>query len=339
MKKKEIIITVVAIAAVLLLTVILLLVFNTSSTKKDEKKSFNIGDYQYKIDYVGNVMDDYQDYLMLFNSDELKEKDFDKYNYAIVEVEYDPCFEKELEVYDYKIENNKLNVIISYYVKCGGCAPSYKYFLIPVDKNIKDLEIAVDYKQLNNIRCDRDVAYKPLIYLYPEKDMNIEVKLGNEKYLTTSYPKYNGSWKVLAKPNGDLIDLNTGRYLYGLYWEGSNHKAEIKEDGFVVKKEDTISFLEEKLSILGLTEKEADEFIIYWLPKLEENNYNYIRFETIEEINNYMPLEVNPVPDTIIRILMDFKGLDSPIEIKEQVLTTIERVGFTLVEWGGSIIY
>ena len=34
--------------------------------------------------------------------------------------------------------------------------------------------------------------------------------------------------------------------------------------------------LEEKLAILGLTERESEEFIVYWLPKLEKNKYNYI---------------------------------------------------------------
>ena len=112
----------------------------------------------------------------------------------------------------------------------------------------------------------------------------------------------------------------------------------IKEDGFVVKGKDSIKFLEEKLEILGLNERESEEFIVYWLPKLEANKYNYIRFETIEEIEEDMPLIINPVPDTMIRIVMNFKGLDKPINVKEQKLTTPIREGFTIVEWGGTEI-
>ena len=112
----------------------------------------------------------------------------------------------------------------------------------------------------------------------------------------------------------------------------------IENDGFVVKDEDTVSFLEEKLAILGLTERESEEFIIYWLPKLEANKYNYIRFATLAEINENMPLEINPNPDTIIRVLMTFKGLDYPIEVQEQQLTAQERNGFVAVEWGGTEI-
>ena len=85
-------------------------------------------------------------------------------------------------------------------------------------------------------------------------------------------------------------------------------------------------------------EKEAEEFIVYWLPRLEANKYNYIRFATLDEINANMPLEINPNPDSIIRIMMTFKGLDNPIDVKEQELVTPERNGFVAVEWGGTEI-
>ena len=96
--------------------------------------------------------------------------------------------------------------------------------------------------------------------------------------------------------------------------------------------------IEEKLAKLGLTEREANEFIIYWLPKLESNKYNYIRFATQDEINENMPIEINPNPDTIIRVLMTFKKLDNPINIQEQQLKTPNRTGYTVVEWGGTEI-
>ena len=76
------------------------------------------------------------------------------------------------------------------------------------------------------------------------------------------------------------------------------------------------------------------------LPKLSEHEYNYIRFATVDEINEAMPLEINPAPDTIIRVLMTYKGLDEPLAgVKEQQLPdTPTRTGFTAVEWGGSEI-
>lgn len=180
---------------------------------------------------------------------------------------------------------------------------------------------------------------KPIIYLYPQDEINISVKLGNPEKITCSYPKYTTGWNVQAKPNGDLIDLDTNKELYSLYYESeSNYSFKVEKDGFVVKAENIAEFLEEKLSILGLTDREREEFIIYWLPKLEANNYNYIRFATVDEINENMSLEITPKPQTLIRILMIFKGLENPIIVDEQVLTPVERKGFVAVEWGGAEI-
>jgi hypothetical protein len=107
--------------------------------------------------------------------------------------------------------------------------------------------------------------------------------------------------------------------------------------GFVIKGEDTASFLEEKLAILGLNERETNEFIIYWLPKMEKNKYNFIRFSTREEIDNYMPIYFTPRPETFIRINMEFKPLSDILMIEEQVLEKEYRKGFTVVEWGGTM--
>jgi len=182
------------------------------------------------------------------------------------------------------------------------------------------------------------MAFKPIIYLYPKQETEVTIKLKIPEKLTCTYPKYKNSWNVLAKPNGDLIDLNTGRNLYALYWEGINTTKQNEEEGFIVKGEDTIAFLEEKLAILGLTEREANEFIMYWLPQMEPNEYNFIRFETIKEINENMPLEISPKPDNLIRVMMEWKPLTEIKEIQEQKLITPTRDGFTVVEWGGSRI-
>jgi len=177
---------------------------------------------------------------------------------------------------------------------------------------------------------------KPIIYIYPERQVELTVKLGKPENITCSYPKYENEWKVIANPNGTLVDTKTGRSLYALYWEGIYNTEKDITEGFVVKGEDTITFLEEKLEILGLNEREAEEFIVYWLPKLEANKYNYIRFATMEEINEAMPLELSSKPDTVIRVLMQFKGLDEYIEVPEQKLGTPTRDGFVVVEWGGT---
>ena len=207
------------------------------------------------------------------------------------------------------------------------------------NKDNSDSNESDNKKDLNHIDWTPD-AVKPIIYLYPENTTELTVTLGKPEKISCSYPKYVNGWHVLAEKSGKLIDLDTNKELYSLYWEGKNNteKRYIPSEGFIIKGEDSAEFLEEKLEILGLNWKEAEEFIIYWLPKLEENKYNYIRFATLDEINEFMPLEISEEPDTMIRILMQYKGLEEPVEVTEQKLETPERKGFVVVEWGGSEI-
>lgn len=301
------------------------------------------GEFIY-VDYYDNeivkenyIFTDYNNYYEKMKNNVLIRKDFEKNNYALIPIYYDSCSESNITPVRYTIDGNDINVLVTYKASCGGCAGEYMYYLLKLDKSITHANINIEYKATNNVHCDMDVSYKPLIYLYPKTKTNVTVKVGNPTLLTSTYPKYDKEWNVIAEPNGNLIDKN-GRIYYGLYWEGQNNFDKNYEDGFVVNKEEIIPFLEEKLSILGLTEKESNEFIIYWLPKLEENEYNLIRFENLESINEQMSLDINPTPDTLIRIFMKYKPLKNKIEIKEQELSSPVRNGFTVVEWGGSLI-
>ena len=231
-----------------------------------------------------------------------------------------------------------INITLTRYSYGGDLAPRVKFTFITLDKNITYAKFNINTKKVNNID-DYGTTYKPIIYLYPKEDTEVSVKLQYKDNITTSYPKYLDGWNVLAKKDGTLTDLSTNKNLYSLYYESENLlNFKVENDGFIVKGSDASTFLEEKLAILGLTERESEEFIIYWLPKLEANKYNYIRFATLDEINKNMPLEINPNPDTIIRVLMTYKGLETPIDITEQQLETPTRTGFVAVEWGGTEI-
>ena len=174
---------------------------------------------------------------------------------------------------------------------------------------------------------------KPVIYLYPEEETEVEVKLGNPEKIAIDYPNYNDGWKVLAQPDGTLT-MN-GKQYYSLYYEADSEQLDLNCAGFVVAKDEVEGFLEEKLAILGLNYREREEFITYWAKDLEKSNYVFVRFMPKYEIDEEMPLTVSPAPDTMIRVMMQFKNLDERIEIDEQELTPVERTGFTVVEWGG----
>ena len=181
-------------------------------------------------------------------------------------------------------------------------------------------------------------VHAPIIYLYDDECREATVKLDLDGELTCTYPTYNDGWTVKTSPDGTLTDANGRKYEY-LFWE-----ADIKMDpdtsrGFCVKNSDTAAFLERALAELGLSDTEANTFIMYWLPIMEENPYNMIYFQT-DVYENAAKLEVTPTPDTIVRVNMFFQASDKYVEIEEQDLSSMnpsldEREGFVVVEWGG----
>lgn len=175
---------------------------------------------------------------------------------------------------------------------------------------------------------------KPVIYLYPPETAQISVKLDYGGDLTCTYPKYEDGWTVTAQPDGTLTDANGQTYSY-LFWEGTSNTTYDFSQGFVVKGGDTAAFLEDSLAALGLTRAEADEFIVYWLPRMEGNPYNLISFQS-DAYTHIARLTVDPAPDTVLRVFMAWKPLTAPVVVPPQTLTAPARTGFTLVEWGGT---
>ena len=87
---------------------------------------------------------------------------------------------------------------------------------------------------------------------------------------------------------------------------------------------------------MGLTPKEYNDFIVYWVPKMQGNKYNLITFST-EQYEQLAQLTVSPKPDSLLRVHMVYKPLEKPIKIPQQKLSKFTRKGITVVEWGGSI--
>lgn len=210
---------------------------------------------------------------------------------------------------------------------------------LPVDKCITNIYFDKFHEYI--LYESRFTYMKPIIYIYPEEETNLSVTVGYPEKFTCVYPEYNNGWNVLAKPDGTLFDTSTNKEYYSLYYECDNSKDYSNydfSDGFVVSKDNIASFLEEKLSILGLNARESQEFIIYWLPKMQDFEYSFIRFQPTEEIDENMPLYFSENPDTLIRVFMEWKGLDKPFETNGQILEPVNRNGFTIVEWGGTVL-
>jgi len=194
------------------------------------------------------------------------------------------------------------------------------------------------YDEDNNGYDENTIVKKPVIYLYPQSETMIDVKVNFKGEIKNTYPDYGTSWKVLAEPDGTMInqkDKSKHRYLF---WDGVNEKnykiADFKT-GFVVKGKNTSKFLDSILTIVGFSDFEKNDFISYWLPQMSSNKYNFIHFMINDECDKIAVLNVNPTPDSEIRVYMFFSPLEKPISIISQVINPIDLKGFVLKEWGG----
>lgn len=178
---------------------------------------------------------------------------------------------------------------------------------------------------------------KPVIYLYPTKTTNVSVKVGAD--ITQSDPIYSTSgWQVTARPNGQIIS-DSRIYTY-LFWEGIGHGSypNLNGKGFVVDQANLIPTIKNHLSKLGLNQQETADFLEFWQSRLPKTKYVRLSWLGTADMNVLAPLTVSPKPDTVIRLFLEFEGLDAPINLTPQKLVSIPRRGFTLIEWGGLLI-
>ena len=250
------------------------------------------------------------------------------------DVEYRLGFTNAL-TYRVQVQGNQLRVWAS-------DMPQVLQFIVPqkeVDELLTETDNRITYEKENIEKPNPETA-KPVIYLYPEQETKVNVQLTFNGTLTSTYPTLPPEgWTVTAQPDGTLTDEEGRSYRY-LFWEGVANVDWKQDSGFLVKAEDAREFLEESLTQLGLNELEQNDFITYWLPKLEKNGESFVTFAAEQYTDNAI-LTVTPQPDSVLRVQMLISKVDDSNraafqKLPEQELPRFEREGFVLVEWGGT---
>lgn len=250
------------------------------------------------------------------------------------DVEYRLGFTNAL-TYRVQVQGNQLRVWAS-------DMPQVLQFTVPqkeVDELLTETDNRITYEKENIEKPNPETA-KPVIYLYPEQETKVNVQLTFNGTLTSTYPTLPPEgWTVTAQPDGTLTDEEGRSYRY-LFWEGVADVDWKQDSGFLVKAEDAREFLEESLTQLGLNELEQNDFITYWLPKLEKNGESFVTFAAEQYTDNAV-LTVTPQPDSVLRVQMLISKVDDSNraafqKLPEQELPRFEREGFVLVEWGGT---
>ena len=259
----------------------------------------------------------------------------------------DPDMAEAFTTGEYDTDNDQL----TFRLDLPACmdSGSYTYVFTFEDGTVDSVferQIVFGYRDSSNVvhpprPGSGSPVMKPVIYLYPEEETDVTVNIDLNGEFTCTYPEYDDQtgWSVTASPDGNLI--SNGREYDYLFWEGNCDVPSDFEYAVCVRGEDTREFLESYLETAGLNYSEIDDFISFWLPKMESNNYNLISFP-MDEYEQMAELSVSPAPDTVIRVYMVFTPLEDDVYIPEEqqliLPETPDRSGFTVVEWGGSEI-
>lgn len=201
-----------------------------------------------------------------------------------------------------------------------------------------------DWVELLNRRYETAAEKcKPVIYLYPEEEGDFEVYVEPNGGFTETIPEYGDGWKVTATPYSQITDRKTGEMYPYLYWEGINTGIPEITEGWVVDVSNIENFLNEKLVVLGMNEKEIADFNEYWVDRLRNKGSEYYKIMFVSQayFDVLSPLTVtgDKEPDSIIRVMMYAQSASIDETLPEQVLPeTPKRKGFTVVEWGGAIL-
>lgn len=187
---------------------------------------------------------------------------------------------------------------------------------------------------------------KPALYLYPEKEVNLSVTVHPNGYITESIPPHGEQgWNIVAKPDGTILEhaeygVQNTEYSY-LYYEAAIKNITVPKDRGWIKTTDQFPvFFADILPKLGLNEKESQDFLDYWLPKLtSEGNRWFITLIDEDEVNRVEPVSFSVQPDNFLRIRFYFENIDqkiiSPITAYHIPNIQYERSGFTVIDWGG----
>jgi len=181
---------------------------------------------------------------------------------------------------------------------------------------------------------------KPVIYLYPEQEMDVLVQVNPTGGFTKVEPNYpEGGWLVKASTQSRLYNYADNTTYPYLFWEGHAQSYEKPEKGFVFAKSEVPTKMRELLYKTGLNEKETEDFMEFWQDKLMVKDYVFVTFIPKTFFDKMAPLTVEPVPDKVIRVFMDYTPLDTPIKVEPIKIFTPIRKGFTVVEWGGVLYH
>jgi hypothetical protein len=146
-------------------------------------------------------------------------------------------------------------------------------------------------------------------------------------------------WQGQATPQ-QTFRFQCKEYPY-LFWDGNLH-PDIHfhfETGYCIPRNQVVEFLEKQAGLAGLDNTLITDFVTFWVPYLQQNDYNLIRFLTPEECDTVARLHIIPqtaLPIQIIRFYMIYKPVAQHLPLPAPVSSPYSISNQPkVIEWGG----
>ncbi len=173
---------------------------------------------------------------------------------------------------------------------------------------------------------------KPNIYIYPAALCSLSIKLEFPAggTIIKSIPQYQNGWNITVNKSGRI----NNEYDY-LFYECVNPDLYQHNTGWVVSKDSLLPFFSNNLIRAGFNDREKNDFIEYWIPRLTDYPYYIIYPQFSEDIEKIICLKFSIEPDKVLRLFYAIKGSNSSdIKLKTPEIPKFERSGFVVTEWG-----
>ena len=181
--------------------------------------------------------------------------------------------------------------------------------------------------------CDTcNLVYKPNIYIYPNEKIELSVKLdfpiGGK--VVTSIPEYGTGWNILVDASGLINDT----YSY-LFYESTQPDVWQRNNGWNIQTDKLESFFRNNMTEYGFNGREINDFIEYWIPRLNDYPLYSIYPQTKSIIDDVIQLDFSKQPENIMRLFYFIKG-HSQLQDKlaAPTIDNFVREGYSVTEWG-----
>lgn len=182
-------------------------------------------------------------------------------------------------------------------------------------------------------KCDTCImVYKPNIYIYPNEQIDLVLKLNFPMggQVVSSIPEYGSGWNVKVDTSG-LIN-NTYSFLY---YESTQPDVWQRNIGWTIHTESLELFFRQNMTDYGFKGQEIDDFIEYWIPRLNEFPQYSIYPQTKSTIDHVIQLDFSKQPENILRLFYVIEGqnqLQNTLTVPK--INSFKREGYFVTEWG-----